>query len=139
MMKIYLNTAMLMFRSLLIVFRKRRTKIVNKQPWGMSEIGITFSLYMEMKMQLATPMQQSAMMILSRNVLVVFMRMRMSGMLVASTSATATLQAAVVAVSNTVLASVPASSGSSTVVMVMGKQSGTQMDRFMAVDSSWLL
>ena len=139
MMKIYLNTAMLMFRSLLIVFRKRRTKIVNKQPWGMSEIGITFSLYMEMKMQLATPMQQSAMMILSRNVLVVFMRMRMSGMLVASTSATATLQAAVVAVSNNVLASVPASSGSSTVVMVMGKQSGTQMDRFMAVDSSWLL
>ena len=139
MMKIYLNTAMLMFRSLLIVFRKRRTNIVNKQPWGMSEIGITFSLYMEMKMQLATPMQQSAMMILSRNVLVVFIRMRMSGMLVASTSATATLQAAVVAVSNTVLASVPASSGSSTVVMVMGKQSGTQMDRFMAVDSSWLL
>ena len=139
MMKIYLNTAMLMFRSLLIVFRKRRTKIVNKQPWGMSEIGITFSLYMEMKMQLATPMQQSAMMILSRNVLVVFIRMRMSGMLVASTSATATLQAAVVAVSNTVLASAPASSGSSTVVMVMGKQSGTQMDRFMAVDSSWLL
>ena len=50
MMKIYLNTAMLMFRSLLIVFRKRRTNIVNKQPWGMSEIGITFSLYMEMKM-----------------------------------------------------------------------------------------
>ena len=96
-----------------------------------------------MKMQLATPMQQSVMMILSRKVLVleVFLRMRwMSGMLVASTRAVATLQAAVAAVSSTVLVSAPGSSWSSTEVMVMGRQSGLQTYRFMAlVDSTWLL
>ena len=89
-----------------------------------------------MKMQLATPMQQSVMMILSRKVLVleVFLRMRrMSGMLVASTSAVATLQAAVAAVSSTVLVSAPGSSWSSTEVMVMGRQSGLQTCRFMAL------
>ena len=43
MMKIYLNTAMLIFRSLLIVVRKRRTNI-EKQPWGMLKIWITLSL-----------------------------------------------------------------------------------------------
>ena len=97
-----------------------------------------------MKMQFATPMQQSVMMILSRKVLVleVFLRMRrMSGMLVASTSAMAALQAAVAAVSSTVLVSAPGSSWSSMEVMVMGRQSsGLQTCRFMAlVDSTWLL
>ena len=43
MMKIYLNTAMLTLRSLLIVFRKR-IKNIDKQPWGMLEIGIKLSL-----------------------------------------------------------------------------------------------
>ena len=43
MMKIYLNTAMLIFRSLLIVVRKRRTNM-EKQPWGMLKIWITLSL-----------------------------------------------------------------------------------------------
>ena len=43
MMKIYLNTAMLTLRSLLIVFRKR-IKNIDKQPWGMLETGIKLSL-----------------------------------------------------------------------------------------------
>ena len=43
MMKIYLNTAMLIFRSLLIVVRKRRTNM-EKQPWEMLKIWITLSL-----------------------------------------------------------------------------------------------
>ena len=86
---------------------------------------------MEIKMKLATPMQQSAMMILSRKVLEVFMRMRrMRGMLVTNTSAVA-------AVTSTVLVSAPGCSWSSTEVMVMGRQSGLQTDRFMALDSTW--
>ena len=86
---------------------------------------------MEIKMKFATPMQQSAMMILSRKVLEVFMRMRrMRGMLVTNTSAVA-------AVTSTVLVSAPGCSWSSTEVMVMGRQSGLQTDRFMALDSTW--
>ena len=88
---------------------------------------------MEIKMKFATPMQQSAMMILSRKVMVleVVMRMRrMRGMLVTNTSAVA-------AVTSTVLVSAPGCSWSSTEVMVMGRQSGLQTDRFMALDSTW--
>ena len=42
-MKTYLNTAMVAFRNLLIVFKN---KIINieRQPWGMFKIGIMFSL-----------------------------------------------------------------------------------------------